>query len=108
MTNSADAPLGDLLRYYQDQGCKGIGEYFPNIPFDDPLNDNVFAAAQDVGVDGLEICRRLRAERPHVPVLMLTARSTEGRAYVIPPVWTPLRNTERLWRLAGVVGRTAM
>jgi DNA-binding response OmpR family regulator len=29
------------------------------------------------GVDGLEICRRLRAERPKVPILMLTARSTE-------------------------------
>jgi DNA-binding response OmpR family regulator len=29
------------------------------------------------GVDGLDICRRLREERPHVPVLMLTARSTE-------------------------------
>jgi len=29
------------------------------------------------GVDGLEICRRLRAERHHIPILMLTARSTE-------------------------------
>jgi DNA-binding response OmpR family regulator len=29
------------------------------------------------GVDGLEICRRLRAERRYTPILMLTARSTE-------------------------------
>ncbi len=29
------------------------------------------------GVDGLEICRRLRAEQHHMPILMLTARSTE-------------------------------
>ncbi len=29
------------------------------------------------GVDGLEICRRLRAEQRHIPILMLTARSTE-------------------------------
>jgi DNA-binding response OmpR family regulator len=29
------------------------------------------------GVDGLEICRRLRAEKPELPILMLTARSTE-------------------------------
>ncbi len=29
------------------------------------------------GVDGLEICRRLRAEKPGLPILMLTARSTE-------------------------------
>jgi DNA-binding response OmpR family regulator len=29
------------------------------------------------GLDGLEICRRLRAERPELAILMLTARSTE-------------------------------
>jgi DNA-binding response OmpR family regulator len=29
------------------------------------------------GVDGLEICRRLRAEKPELPILMLTARTTE-------------------------------
>ena len=29
------------------------------------------------GVDGLEICRRLRAEKPKLPILMLTARTTE-------------------------------
>ena len=28
-------------------------------------------------MDGLEICRRLRHERPNVPILMLTARSEE-------------------------------
>lgn len=29
------------------------------------------------GVDGLEICRRLRSERRYTPILMLTAKSTE-------------------------------
>src|SRR4051812_39761727 len=29
------------------------------------------------GLDGLEVCRRLRAKESHVPILMLTARSTE-------------------------------
>jgi DNA-binding response OmpR family regulator len=29
------------------------------------------------GIDGLEICRRLRGRGPHVPILMLTARSSE-------------------------------
>jgi DNA-binding response OmpR family regulator len=29
------------------------------------------------GADGLEICRRLRAEQRYTPILMLTARSTE-------------------------------
>jgi DNA-binding response OmpR family regulator len=29
------------------------------------------------GIDGLEICRHLRAQKRYTPVLMLTARSTE-------------------------------
>jgi len=29
------------------------------------------------GIDGLEICRRLRNEKPELPILMLTARTTE-------------------------------
>ena len=29
------------------------------------------------GIDGLEICRRLRTEKPGLPILMLTARTTE-------------------------------
>ncbi len=30
------------------------------------------------GLDGLELCRRLRRAPPHTPILMLTAKSTEG------------------------------
>jgi DNA-binding response OmpR family regulator len=29
------------------------------------------------GIDGLEICRRLRTDKPELPILMLTARTTE-------------------------------
>lgn len=29
------------------------------------------------GIDGLEICRRIRAKAPYVPILMLTSRSSE-------------------------------
>jgi DNA-binding response OmpR family regulator len=43
----------------------------------------------DVGLptlDGLEVCRRVRAVRPRVPVLILTARAEEPAAYAsIPP-----------------------
>ena len=49
LTNSADAPLGDLLRHYRDQGCKGIGEVMPNLAFRDPLTQNLFRHVQDVG-----------------------------------------------------------
>jgi len=49
LTNSADAPLGDLLRYYRDRGCKGIGEVMPNLPFLDPLVQNLFSHVESVG-----------------------------------------------------------
>jgi uncharacterized protein len=50
LTNSADAPLGDLLRYYKDKGCKGIGEVAANLPFLDPLVQNLFKHVEDVGM----------------------------------------------------------
>ena len=50
MTNSVDAPLGDLLRYYRDKGCKGLGEVMPNVPVMDPMVQNLFKHAQDVGL----------------------------------------------------------
>jgi predicted TIM-barrel fold metal-dependent hydrolase len=50
LTNSADAPLGDLLRHYRDQGCKGVGEVTANLPFLHPMVQNLFKHAQDVGL----------------------------------------------------------
>jgi len=49
MTNSADAPLGDILRFYRDKGCKGIGEICANLPMEHPLVRNLFKHVQDVG-----------------------------------------------------------
>lgn len=49
LTNSADAPLADLLRHYRDQGCRGLGEVMPNLPLMDPLVQNLFRHAQEVG-----------------------------------------------------------
>jgi predicted TIM-barrel fold metal-dependent hydrolase len=49
VSNSPDAPLGDVLRYYRDLGCKGIGEVCANLPFRDPRVQNLFHHAQDVG-----------------------------------------------------------
>ena len=37
LTNSPCAPLGDLLRYYKDQGCRGVGEVMLNLPMLDPM-----------------------------------------------------------------------
>ena len=49
LTNSVDAPLGDLLLHYRDKGCKGIGEVMPNMPFLHPMVQNLFKHVQDVG-----------------------------------------------------------
>jgi len=50
LTNSADAPLDRLLRYYRDQGCKGLGEVMPNMPFLHPMVQNLFKHAQATGL----------------------------------------------------------
>lgn len=48
LTNSPNAPLGKVLEYYKDRGCKGIGEVMLNVPLMDPLVQNLFKHAQDV------------------------------------------------------------
>ncbi len=50
LTNSATAPLGDLLRYYKDKGCRGLGEVMPNMPLMDPMVQNLLKHAEEVGL----------------------------------------------------------
>ena len=50
LTNGPDADFRPMLRYYRECGCKGIGEYLPNLPFDDPLNMNLFRQAAEMGM----------------------------------------------------------
>lgn len=50
LTNSADAPLDRLLRYYKDKGCRGLGEVMLNVPVMHPMVQNLFKHAQAVGL----------------------------------------------------------
>jgi len=50
ITNSPHAPLADLLRYYKERGCKGLGEVMPNLPLMDDRVQNLFRAAEEVGL----------------------------------------------------------
>ncbi len=50
MTNSSEAPLGDLLEFYREQGCKGIGEVTANLSFLNPMVQNLFRHAERVGL----------------------------------------------------------
>ena len=59
LTNSADAPLDRLLRYYKDRGCRGLGEVMLNVPVMHPMVQNLFKHAQAVGlpvtIDGSDV-----------------------------------------------------
>jgi uncharacterized protein len=46
MTNSEDAPLGELLEFYRERGCKGIGEITANLPLLDARVQNLFRHAE--------------------------------------------------------------
>ncbi len=46
MTNSPDAPLGDILSYYKERGCRGVGEISANMPFLDARVLNLFRNAE--------------------------------------------------------------
>ena len=48
--NSPEADFRPTLQYYKDKGCKGVGEYVTNLPFDDPLNMNVFKQVEEIGL----------------------------------------------------------
>jgi len=40
-SNSSDAPIGRLLEYYKELGCRGIGEVLPNLPWLDSRMQNL-------------------------------------------------------------------
>jgi predicted TIM-barrel fold metal-dependent hydrolase len=50
MANSAHAPLEERLQAYKDLGCKGIGEVMPQMEMKDPKMQNLFRAAEKVGL----------------------------------------------------------
>lgn len=50
LTNSSDAPLDRLLRYYKERGCKGLGEVMINLPLAHPKVQNLFKHAEVVGL----------------------------------------------------------
>ena len=48
LVNSTEADFRPVMEAYKEVGCRGIGEYMPNLPMDDPLNMNLFAQAQEM------------------------------------------------------------
>ena len=50
LLNRPDTDFGPYLRAYRDAGCRGIGEYVANLPFDDPWQMNVFRQVEEAGL----------------------------------------------------------
>ncbi len=48
--NSPESDFAPLLQHYKEAGCRGIGEYCPNLPLDDPLNMNLFKHVEEAGL----------------------------------------------------------
>lgn len=48
--NDPESDFGPILEFYREAGCRGVGEYIPNLPFDAPLNMNVFAHVEAAGL----------------------------------------------------------
>jgi len=49
LTNSSDAPIGRLLEFYREQGCKGIGEVMPNLDWNDLRMQNLLHCVEQIG-----------------------------------------------------------
>jgi len=47
---SSSAPLDIVLDHFKKKGCRGIGEITANIPFLDPMTQNLFRHAQSAGL----------------------------------------------------------
>jgi DNA-binding response OmpR family regulator len=76
-----DPEIVDLLEIHlKDLSCELLksptGEEGLSLVKSQPL-DLVILAIMLPGIDGMEVCRRIRGEQINVPVLMLTAKSEE-------------------------------
>lgn len=48
--NSPYSPLYDVIMYYRDKGCKGVGEVCSNLSILDPRVRNLFRATEKAGI----------------------------------------------------------
>jgi two-component system, OmpR family, response regulator MprA len=100
------------LEGYEIELAGDGNEALATLGRDEPQPDAVILDVLMPGVDGLEVCRRLRATGNHVPVLMLTARDeVENRVAGLDAgaddyVTKPFALEELLARLRALLRRT--
>ena len=49
LTNSSDAPIGNLLEFYKEQGCLGVGEVLPKLGWNDLRMQNLLHCVEQIG-----------------------------------------------------------
>jgi DNA-binding response OmpR family regulator len=76
-----DPDIGSLVELHlRDAGHRVVVETNGRIGLERALTGEFDLVILDLmlpGIDGLEVCRQLRAQERYIPILMLTARSTE-------------------------------
>ena len=71
------------LRQYLDQGAKGVGEHKCGVPFDDPRNLEVFAAASDLKLPILfHIDSERNTDRPGLPGLEKALKAAPDATFI--------------------------
>jgi hypothetical protein len=47
--NHVSSDFRPMLNFFKESGCKGIGEFLPNLELDHPLNLNLFSQVEEIG-----------------------------------------------------------
>jgi predicted TIM-barrel fold metal-dependent hydrolase len=103
--NLADtAARRDLLRRYQDQGARGLGESKPGVSIDDPRNLELFGVAAEAGLPVLFHLDELRnLDQPGLPGLASVLRQLPQGIFIGhgPGWWASISGEVAPGRLEG-------
>ncbi len=73
----------DLLKRYQDAGCKGFGEHKPGVAIDDPRNIEIFKACEEVGFPILfHMDNQRNTDKPGLPGLRKVLETVPNTAFI--------------------------
>jgi len=86
--NSPATDFRDLLAEYRERGCRGLGEFLPNLHFDDPRCLNLYAQAGEAGLPVLfDMVPRIGGsygvvDDPGLPRLERALRELPGATFI--------------------------
>ena len=109
MANSPSAPLGELLAFYKNKGCKGLGEMMPNLPLNDPLVDNLLHHCNEHGMPvTFDMSTRVGGtygvyDEPGLPYLERALQKFPNVIFLghSPPIWAEIAELAPVERRSG-------